>query len=71
MSLNIFGIKIVANPLVTQHRWIVKAHPIPKRRRRWSVERITEPGCWQMGDVFYMHPDLIARLPTANASQGE
>jgi hypothetical protein len=41
-------------------RWTSKA----KRRKNWRVVRveIDRPGCYQVGNTLYMHPELIARL---------
>ena len=62
-----FGLKIVPHTLAREVRdeWRVEKHPIPKRRRKWRVVKhhIDRPGCFQMGDTLYMHPDLIAKLP--------
>jgi hypothetical protein len=67
MSSALHGIKIIPHPFAREVRdeWRVERHPIPKRRRQWRVVKhhIDRPGCLLMGGVFYMHPDLIAKLP--------
>ena len=56
------GLNIIAHPLATQIAYVVQRHPIRKRRRNWRVVRVEQPGCWQMGNTFYMHPVLVQRL---------
>ncbi len=67
MSNGMFGVNIVSSPMAREVRdeWVVKAHSIRKRRRSWCVVRvhIDRPGAYQCGNVIYMHPDLIAKLP--------
>ena len=53
------GLRIVAHPLATQIVYRVQRHPTRKRRRKWRVVRLQEPGCWQVGQTLYMHPVLI------------
>ncbi len=64
-----FVIKIVSHPLAREVRdeWKVEAHPTQKRRRGWRVVKhhIDRPGCYQVRDVLYMHPDLVAKLKEA------
>lgn len=38
-----------------------------KKRKNYRVMRleINRPGCWQIGNTLYMHPELIAKLKTA------
>jgi hypothetical protein len=61
-----FGLQIVSAPQAREIRdeWRVERHPIKKRRRQWRVvkHRIDRPGAYQIGDVIYMHPDLIVKL---------
>lgn len=61
------GLQIVSSPLVRDVRTIfevVRWSERPKRRKNWKVQRIEidRPGCYQIGDVFYMHPDLVAGI---------
>ena len=62
------GLKIVPHPLAIDKRTEFKVAPWPgsnrKRRKNWRVMRIeiTRPGCWQVGNTLYMHPDLVAKL---------
>ena len=63
------GLKIVPHLLArdrrTEFRVTRWAAGKTKRRKNWRVLRveIDRPGCWQVGDTLYMHPDLIAKLP--------
>lgn len=65
------GMTIVPHPLArdrrTEFRVTSWAAGKAKRRKNWRVLRveIDRPGCWQVGDTFYMHPDLIAKLSRA------
>lgn len=61
------GMKIVPHELARDVRTEFKAvtwATRDKKRRNWRVMRleINRPGCWQVGDTFYMHPELIAKL---------
>jgi hypothetical protein len=66
------GIRIVPNKLALDVRfeWKVERHPTPKKRRQWRVvkHRIELPGCYQVGDMFYVHPELIERLRKATST---
>ena len=61
------GIKIVPHPLAREVRteFKIARWPLRKRRSSWMVQRveINRPGCLQIGDTLYMHPDLVAKLP--------
>ena len=59
----LFGIKIVPHWLATSRQLEVQPHPIRKRRRNWRVVPVVRPACFQIGDTFYMHPELYAKLP--------
>lgn len=63
----LYGMKVVSTPLAREVRdeWRVERHPLPKRRRQWRVVKhhIDKPGCYRVGDTFYMHPDIVAQLP--------
>lgn len=60
------GMRVVSHPLARDVRdlWKVERHPIPKKRRNWRVVKhhIDRPGCYQVVDTFYMHPDLVEKL---------
>lgn len=56
------GMNIVPHPLAVTRRMEVQRHPIKKRRRNWSVVRVERPGCYQIGNTFYMHPELVQKL---------
>lgn len=66
------GLKIIPHALAREVRdeFRVERHPTAKRRRRWRVVKhhIDRPGCYQVGNVLYMHPELLARLKTPNAA---
>ena len=62
-----FGLTIVPHALARDRRTefkITRWSTRKKRRKNWKVLRIEidRPGCWQAGDVLYMHPNLIAQL---------
>jgi hypothetical protein len=68
----LLGLKIVPHPLARDvrvefkvTRWATR----DKKRKNWRVMRIeiNRPGCYQVGDRLYMHPDLIAKLPSERA----
>lgn len=65
--MSFFGIKIVPHMLARDIRdeWKVERNPIKKRRRNWRVVKyhIDRPGAFMAGDVCFMHPELIAKLP--------
>jgi hypothetical protein len=63
--MTLHGINIVPHPLALTTKCIVARHPTPKRRRKWTVKRITVPGCYQIGNTFYMHPQLVQKLKDA------
>jgi len=60
------GLQIIASPLARDVRteFKVARWPLRKKRSSWMVQRIeiNRPGCWQVGDTLYMHPELIAKL---------
>jgi hypothetical protein len=60
------GMRVVPHPLAREVRdeWKVERHPTPKKRRQWRVVKhhIDRPGCYQVGDTFYMHPELMEKL---------
>ena len=64
---HLLGLKIIPHPLARDVRdvWEVVPYNLRARRRRWRVVKrhIDRPGCYQCGDVLYMHPELIAKLP--------
>ena len=69
-ELGMLGLKIVphflARDVRTEYkvtRWMTR----DKKRKNWRVLKveINRPGCYQVGDVIYMHPELIAKLPRA------
>lgn len=62
------GLKIVPHTLAREvrtefkvMRWMTR----DKKRKNWRVLRveINRPGCYQVGNTLYMHPDLVAKLP--------
>ena len=66
--MSFLGLKIVPHPLARDvrtefrvARWMTR----DKKRKNWRVLRveINRPGCYQVGDTLYMHPELIAKLP--------
>jgi NAD-dependent oxidoreductase involved in siderophore biosynthesis len=63
------GMRIVPHLLAREVRdeWKVERHPIPKKRKQWSVVKhhIDRPGCYQIGNTFYMHPELVEKLKQA------
>lgn len=64
------GLKIVPHELARDVRTVFKVtrwQTRDKKRKNWRVTRIeiNRPGCLQIGDTLYMHPDLIAKLPHA------
>lgn len=65
--MSLLGFTIIPHPLAREVRdeFRVERCQIPKRRRRWRVvkHRIDRPGAYQCGDVIYMHPELVAKLP--------
>lgn len=65
----LLGLKIVPHQLAREVRdeWRVERHSTRKKRRNWRAvkRRIDRPGAFQVGDVIYMHPDLVAKLPKA------
>ena len=68
--MNLLGMKIVPHPLAREVRteFKVKRHATrDKKRKNWRVLQveINRPGCYQVGNVLYMHPELIAKLPSA------
>lgn len=62
MTMSLYGMNVVSQPLAVDRRMEVQRHPIKKRRRQWRVVRVERPGCWQIGNTFYMHPELIEKL---------
>lgn len=64
MLMHLHGLKIVPHTLAVRTVHEVRRHPIRKRRRGWTVVPIQHTACWQVGDTFYMHPDLVDRLMT-------
>lgn len=68
--MNLLGLKIVPHKLARDVRTefrVERCGPVWKRRKRYIVRRveINRPGCYQMGDTLFMHPELIAKLPRA------
>jgi len=63
--MNFHGLNIVPHTLALQILWTVQRHPIKKRRRGWAPVRVTEPGCLQMGNTLFLHPDLVEKLKEA------
>lgn len=65
------GVTVIAHPLAREIRevWEIEKSPIKKRRRNWRVVKnvINRPGCYMMGGVMYMHPDLISKLRLASS----
>ena len=66
---NFAGLIIVQRPYA-ERRWVefkVEPWPIRKRRRNWRVRRYErrEPGCYQVGNTLYMHPELFAKFKRA------
>lgn len=64
------GLKIVPHPLARDVRteFKVERTGAPNRKRkRYFVKRIeiNRPGCWQVGDTLYMHPELVSKLRKA------
>lgn len=63
---NLFGMRVVSHPLAREVRdeWKVEPWPIKKHRRGWRVVKhhIDRPGCYQVGDTLYMHPELVTKL---------
>ena len=64
------GLKIVPHTLARDVRTEYKVTTWAtrdKKRKNWRVMRIEidRPGCWQVGNTLYMHPELIAKLPRA------
>lgn len=63
------GLRIVSHNLASEVRdeWRVERHPTKKKRRNWRAvkHRIDRPCAYRVGDVIYMHPDLVAKLPRA------
>ena len=64
------GLKIVPHLMARDRRTefkVVRWSERRKKRKNWRVIRveIDRPGCWQVGDTLYMHPELIAKLPHA------
>lgn len=64
------GLKIVPHTLARDVRTefkVARCGPYNRKRKRYYVLRveINRPGCWQVGDTLYMHPELIAKLPRA------
>ena len=59
-------LRIVPHQLAIERRTEYRVERIPgrKRRRRWTVAAHTadRPGCYVIGGVFYMHPDLVRKL---------
>jgi len=64
----VMGLKIVPHPLAREvrtefkvTRWATR----DKKRKNWRVMRIeiNRPSCIKVGDVLYMHPDLVSKLP--------
>ena len=73
-EMRLLGMNIVAHPLARDvriefkvMRWATRK----KKRKNWRVMRIeiNRPGCYQVGNTLYMHPDLIAKLPREACSQ--
>jgi hypothetical protein len=60
------GLNIIPHQLAIEVRteWLVQRHPIAKKRKQWQVvkHRIDRPGCYQVGNTLYMHPELIDKL---------
>ena len=67
----LYGLKIIQHPFVRDVRteFKVTRWPTRKKRKRWFVQRIEidRPGAWQVGNTIYMHPELIAKLPTTGS----
>lgn len=62
------GLKIVPHTLARDIRTefkVTRWSARDKKRKGWRVMRIdiNRPGCWQIGDTLFMHPELIAKLP--------
>ena len=68
------GVQIISSPLAREIRteFKVAAWPTRKKRKGWMVQRveINRPGCYRMGDMLVMHPDLIARLKVGAPAGG-
>ena len=67
------GFTIIPHSLAIEYRvWhtVERVGPPKKRRKRWRVMRheSRKPGCFQMGNTLYMHPDLMDRLGTQFAA---
>ena len=62
----LLGLKIVSHPLARDVRTEFKVACCgPRRKRgRYCVKRIeiNRPGCVQVDDTLYMHPELVAKL---------
>ncbi len=60
--MNLYGMKVVSTPHAQERKFEVQRHPIKKRRRNWCVVRVMQPGCFQVGSTFFMHPELYEKL---------
>ncbi len=63
--LMLHGLRVVPHGLAETVRVQYTVERIAlRRRRRYYVKRteVREPGCFQAGDVLYMHPKLVAQL---------
>lgn len=61
------GLKVVPHQLAIEVRTEFKVTSCStryKKRKGWRVLRteVRRPGCFQVGDTLYMHPDLVAKL---------
>lgn len=70
------GLNIFSHPLARDIRteWKVERNPIKKKRKGWRVvkQHIDRPGCYQIGNTLYMHPELFEKLRDSIAkAEGE
>ncbi len=69
MNMELGGVKEFVNPLCeTVKVWhTVERHPIPKRRRQWTIRRNEkrEPSIFRTPQGIYMHPTLYEQLRIA------
>ena len=65
LPLTFNGLRIVPHAMAVDVLTVFSVEKIPTRRRRRYYVKRTErrsPGCWQSGDVLYMHPTLVEKL---------